>query len=102
VPPDPVPPDPVPPDPVPPDPVQPPLSIVLASSVTAPLRASNRPWNVAPVRALIEVSASTSPTNRVLVAKVAELPTCHTTLHAEAPLTSRTRLSDAVIKVDAA
>ena len=36
--------------------------MVFVSSVTAPFRASNRPWKVAPVVAVIEVAARTLPT----------------------------------------
>jgi len=49
---------------------------VLFSSVTAPFRASSRPSTVAPVFALIEVSARTLPLKVVVVPMVAELPTC--------------------------
>lgn len=74
---------------------------MLVSSVTAPLLASNRPSKVAPVFAVIEVSANTLPTNDVFVPKVAELPTCQYTLHAWAPLISKTLLFDPVVKVEA-
>jgi len=76
------------------------LVIVFVSNVTAPLRASRRPWKVAPVVAVIEVNARTLPTNREPVTKVAELPICQTTLQACAPFTRRTLLLDAVINVD--
>ena len=56
--------------------------IVLVSRVTAPLRASNRPSIVAPVVAVIDVSASTLPIEVRVVPSVAELPTCQNTLHA--------------------
>jgi hypothetical protein len=52
------------------------LVMVLSSSVTAPVRASNRPEIVAPVFAVTEASAMTLPTNVELVPSVAELPTC--------------------------
>jgi hypothetical protein len=50
--------------------------MTLVSSVTAPLRASRRPWIVAPVVAEMEVRASTVPTKVEFVPRVAELPTC--------------------------
>jgi hypothetical protein len=75
---------------------------VLESSVTAALRASSRPVTEAPVLAVTEVRARTVPTNAEVVPSVAELPTCQNTLHAVAPLSSRTRLPDAVITVLAA
>jgi hypothetical protein len=52
--------------------------ITLLSRVTAPFRASSRPWIVAPVSAVIDVRARTSPANCVPVLRVAELPTCQT------------------------
>ena len=67
-------------------------------SVTAPVRASSRPFTVAPSLTEIEVSARMFPWNAVRVPSVAELPTCQKTLHAWAPLTSRTLLSVAVIE----
>ena len=84
--------------------VGPPLSqagmvIVLVSNVTAPLRASSRPANVAPVWAEIEVRASTVPTKVVVEPKVALLPTCQKTLQAWAPLTSDTTLEEAAPSV---
>jgi hypothetical protein len=54
------------------------------------------------VLAVMEVSARTFPTNWDPVLKVAELPTCHTTLQAVAPFSSRTRLLEAVIRVEPA
>lgn len=78
------------------------IVFVFVSNVTAPLRARRRPWKVAPVVAVIEVSARTLPTNRVPVPKVAELPICQTILQACAPLTRRTLLLEAVVGVDAA
>ncbi len=56
---------------------------------------------VAPVVAVIEVSARMVPTNEVSVPSVAELPTCQYTLHGEAPLTRLTvLLSAAVVRVE--
>lgn len=78
------------------------LVMVLVSSVTAPSRARRRPWKTAPVCAVTDVWDSTSPTKWVPVPKVAELPTCQTTLHACAPLMRRTALFDAVIRVEPA
>lgn len=76
--------------------------MVLASSVTAPLRASTRPWRVAPVLSVAEVKARMVPTKLLEVPKVAELPTCQNTLQACAPFSSTTVLPDAVISVDPA
>ena len=76
--------------------------MVLLSRVTAPLRASTRPFTVVPVCTEIEVNAMMVPTNVVLVPRVAELPTCQNTLHGEAPLMRATVLPDAVINVDPA
>ena len=56
------------------------LVIVLLSSVVAALRARRRPSTVAPVWAVIAVSAKTLPLNVVVVPSVAELPTCQKTL----------------------
>ena len=69
-------------------------------SVTAPLRARSLPFTLAPSFTEIDVSARMLPWNAVLVPSVAELPTCQKTLHAWAPLTSRTLLSVAVTSVD--
>ena len=67
--------------------------MVLASRVTAPLRASTRPCTVAPVSSVADVSAMMVPTNVLAESRVAELPTCQNTLHACAPFS---RLYDAV------
>ena len=74
---------------------------VLLSSDTWPLRASARPSTSVPVVTEIDVSAMIVPTKVDVVPRVAELPTCQKTLHAVAPLIRLTRLSDAVINVDA-
>lgn len=58
------------------------LVMVLLSKVTAPLRARSWPRMVAPVFAVIDVSAKRWPTNAEPVSRVAELPTCQNTLHA--------------------
>ena len=42
------------------------------------------------------------PLKAVAVPRVAELPTCQNTLQGFAPLTSRTRLPEAVVSVDPA
>ena len=76
--------------------------MTLLSSVTEPLRASNRPWMVAPVCIEMEVSAITVPAKVVLVPMVAELPTCHQTLHAWAAPTRDTVALLPVIRVDPA
>ena len=66
-------------------------------SVTAPLRASRRPWIVAPLFALIDVSARMLPTKVAVVSRVAELPTCQNTLQGEAPLISDTTLLEPIV-----
>ena len=68
------------------------FSIVLSSSVTAPLRARSRPSTEAPEFSPIDVRARIVPLKIVVVPSVAELPTCQKTLHGWAPLSSRTRL----------
>jgi hypothetical protein len=76
------------------------LEMSFVSSVTAPLRASNRPSTSAPVFAVIDVRAMMLPWKSVVVPSVAELPTCQNTLHARAPLIRLTPLFDAVVRVD--
>ncbi len=44
--------------------------------VTAPLRASARPWSVTPLFSAMEVRAKIVPLKLVVVSSVAELPTC--------------------------
>ena len=51
-------------------------SIVSLIRVTAPPIASKRPCTVTPLLTLMDVSASTFPSNAVVVPSVAELPTC--------------------------
>lgn len=75
--------------------------MVLVSMFTAPVRASNLPWIVAAVLAVIVANAMIVPTKRVPVPSVAEEPTCQNTLHACAPLTSATDVPDPVISVEA-
>src|ERR1017187_7282316 len=79
----------------------PPLHAVtlLLSSVTAPFRARTLPSVLAPVFRVILVSARTFPANEVVVPRVAELPTCHHTPQAEAPLLSVTEEPLAVVSV---
>jgi hypothetical protein len=72
------------------------------SNVVAPFRARRRPAMVAPVFAVIDVSARMLPTNSLPTSTVAELPTCQNTLHACAPLSSTTWLFVAVTTVDPA
>ena len=76
-----------------------PLVTVLESSVTAPFRASSCPSTVAPVFAVMDVSAKMWPTKVVPVPKVAELPTCQKTRQNLAPLMRLTVLFDAVVRV---
>lgn len=74
---------------------------VLESNVTAPFRASSRPFTVALVVAMLEAKAMTVPTNLERTPSVDELPTCQKTLQAWAPLMRLTALSVAVMRVDA-
>jgi hypothetical protein len=55
---------------------------VFESSVTAPLRASNRPETLAPVVAVIELRAIRVPTKELPVPSVADDVTCQKTLQA--------------------
>lgn len=59
--------------------------MVLWSKLTAPLRARTRPFRLAPVVIVMDVSATTLPFSEVFVPKVAELGTCHQTLHGSPP-----------------
>jgi hypothetical protein len=68
--------------------------------VTAPDRASARPFSRAPVCNAIDASAMIVPTNLVPVPRVAELETCQNTLQADAPLMNTTLLFDAVTRVE--
>jgi hypothetical protein len=72
--------------------------IVFASNVTAPVCANARPFNVAPVFNVIEVSARILPMKLVVVSRVAELPILHQTLHGSPPVTDE---PGEVISVDA-
>jgi hypothetical protein len=74
--------------------------MVLASRVTAPLRAKTRPCTVAPESSVAEVSAMMVPTKVLDELRVAELLTCQNTLHAWAPFSSWTTLPDAVTRSD--
>jgi hypothetical protein len=74
--------------------------MVLASSVTAPFRTRTRPWTVAPVFSVAEVSAMMVPTKVLAELSVAELPTCQNTLQAWAPFSSCTTLFDATTRSD--
>lgn len=74
--------------------------IVSLISVTAPLRASARPFTVTPLLIEIDVNARIVPINTEDVPSVAELPICQKTLHACAPLMSFTWLADAVVSME--
>ena len=76
--------------------------MVLASRVTAALRARMRPWTVAPVSSVAEVRAISVPTNVLDDARVAELPTTQKTLHAWAPFSSSTDEPEAVTRSEEA
>lgn len=75
------------------------LVITLLSSVTAPARASTRPWTVAPVFSVAEVCARIVPMKLVVLSRVADDPTCQYTLHALPPLMNLTLLLGAVTNV---
>jgi hypothetical protein len=76
--------------------------MVLLSSVTAPLRASNCPVMDAPVFAVMLVNAYTCPMKVEFTPIVAELPTRQYTLQACAPLANVMVLSTDVIAVESA
>ena len=61
--------------------------MVLVSNVTAPVCARARPFKLAPVCRLMDVSARIFPINEVFVPRVAELGTFHHTLHGSPPTT---------------
>ena len=61
--------------------------MVLLSNVTAPVCARARPFKLAPVFKVMLASARISPMNVVPEPRVAELPTCHHTLHGSPPST---------------
>jgi hypothetical protein len=60
---------------------------VFESIVTAPVCARARPFKVAPVFRVMDVSARIFPINTVSVPRVAELTTLHHTLHGSPPVT---------------
>ncbi len=70
---------------------------VSSMSVTAPSRASARPWTVTALPMVMEVSAKMLPRKTEPPPSVAELPTCQNTLHSWAPLISDTVLPVAVV-----
>lgn len=72
----------------------------LLSRVTAPVSAMSEPEMVVPVVAVMEAEANMEPMSVEPVPSVAEDPTCHTTLHARAPLISTTLDSLAVMSVE--
>ncbi len=72
--------------------------MVLASNVTAPVCARARPFKLAPVFRVMDVSARIFPMNLVFVPRVAELPTLHHALHGSPPVTDE---PDDVMSVDA-
>src|SRR5665811_1425038 len=76
--------------------------MVFPCRLTAALRASTRPWTVAPVLTVILVSAMTVPTNVESDPSVAELVTCQKTLQDEAPLISLTTLPFPTIRSEPA
>ena len=74
--------------------------MVSSSRVTAPLRASARPWMVSPVVTVIDSRARMLPSKMEPVPSVAELPTCQNTLQAWAPFVSRMWLDVSVMSVE--
>src|ERR1700694_1369400 len=72
---------------------------LLVWRVTAPLRAKVPPLTLASVVRVMLVNARTFPANEVAVPRVAELPTCHQTPQAEAPLVSVIDEAVAVVSV---
>ncbi len=64
--------------------------MTLSSRVTAPFRANTRPLTFAPVSKVIEVRAKIEPLKRLVVPRVAELPTCQKTWQAWAPFSRTT------------
>jgi hypothetical protein len=69
-------------------------------NVTAPYSAYRPPPTLTPLFNVIDVNARMFPAKTVSVPSVADDPTCQKTLHACAPLTSRTVEAVAVVKVD--
>jgi len=74
--------------------------IVSSISVTAPLRASARPFSVTPESIEIDVKARMLPANVEDVPSVAELPICQNTLAACAPPIRFTWLLTAVVNAE--
>src|ERR1700682_1711664 len=72
---------------------------LLPSSVTAPVRARALPETLAPVFRVTLASARIFPGKKEVVPRIAELPTCHHTLQARAPLIRRTDEPLAVVSV---
>jgi hypothetical protein len=74
--------------------------MTFASKLTCPFRTKTRPWTVAPVSSVADVSTISVPTNVDAELNVAELSTSQYTLHACAPFSSWTTLLDAVTRSD--
>ena len=77
------------------------IVMVLESKVTAPFLAKSLPSTAAPVVSVMEVKARMFPLKPEVVPRVAELPTCHTTLAAWAPPLKMTWRPEVVVSVDA-
>jgi hypothetical protein len=73
---------------------------VLSSRVTVAPNAKTPPLDTASVLSVTEAAARIFPWNTLPVPKVAELPTCQNTLHANPPPVSRTLDPDAVVRED--
>ncbi len=77
------------------------IVMVLASRVTAAVRANARPSSVAPVVSVMEAKARMFPFMTEVVPKVAELPTCQKMLAALAPPLKITWRPAVMVNVDA-
>ena len=74
--------------------------IMLESRVTAPVCANARPCSEAPVCSVIDARAMMSPTKKLFVPRVAELPTCQKTLEAWARPARMTLRPDVTVSED--
>jgi hypothetical protein len=73
---------------------------MLSSRVTVAPNAKTPPLDTASVVSVTEAAARIFPWNKLPVPKVAELPTCQNTLHANPSPVSRTLDPDAVVRED--
>lgn len=77
------------------------MTTELAAIVTAPIRASARPFSVAPVFSVMDWSARIEPMKLDVVPIVAELPTCQKMFEALAPPLRITLRPEVVVSVEA-